>query len=98
MFNPKIKPMLFSTLKGYDKSKFLKDLIAGIIVAIIALPLSIALAIASGVSPEKGIHTAMLHTASKYKALVRFYYGCGFYIKSTSEDRGYVRALFIKEY
>ena len=36
MFNPKIKPMLFSTLKGYDKSKFLKDLIAGIIVAIIA--------------------------------------------------------------
>ena len=47
---------------------------------------------------SKGIHTAMLHTASKYKALVRFYYGCGFYIKSTSEDRGYVRALFIKEY
>lgn len=60
MFNPKIKPMLFSTLKGYDKSKFLKDLIAGIIVAIIALPLSIALAIASGVSPEKGIHTAII--------------------------------------
>ncbi len=52
--------MLFSTLKGYDKTKFLKDLIAGIIVAIIALPLSIALAIASGVSPEKGIHTAII--------------------------------------
>jgi len=47
---------------------------------------------------SKGIHTAMLHTASKYKELVRFYYGCGFYIKSTSEDRGYVRALFVKEY
>ncbi len=47
---------------------------------------------------SKGIHTVMLHTASKYKALVRFYYGCGFYIKSTSEERGYVRALFIKEY
>lgn len=56
----KIKPMLFSTLKGYDKSMFFKDLIAGIIVAIIALPLSIALAIASGVSPEKGIHTAII--------------------------------------
>jgi len=52
--------MLFSTLKGYDKTKFLKDFIAGIIVAIIALPLSIALAIASGVSPEKGIHTAII--------------------------------------
>lgn len=60
MFNPKIKPMLFSTMKGYNKSLFLKDLIAGIIVAIIALPLSIALAIASGVSPEKGIHTAII--------------------------------------
>ena len=47
---------------------------------------------------SKGIHTAMLHTASKYKELVRFYYGCGFYIKSTSEDRGYIRALFLKEY
>ncbi len=57
---PKIKPMLFSTLKDYDKTKFIKDLIAGIIVAIIALPLSIALAIASGVSPEKGIHTAII--------------------------------------
>ena len=60
MFNPKIKPMLFSTMKSYDKAKFIKDLIAGIIVAIIALPLSIALAIASGVSPEKGIHTAII--------------------------------------
>lgn len=60
MNSKKIKPMLLSTLKGYDKSKFLKDIIAGIIVAIIALPLSIALAIASGVSPEKGIHTAII--------------------------------------
>ena len=60
MNNRKIKPMLFSTLKDYDKSKFVKDIIAGIIVAIIALPLSIALAIASGVSPEKGIHTAII--------------------------------------
>lgn len=56
----KIKPMLFSSLKGYKKEDLLKDFIAGIIVAIIALPLSIALAIASGVSPEKGIHTAII--------------------------------------
>ena len=57
---PKIKPMLFSTMKGYDKNSLMKDIIAGIIVAIIALPLSIALAIASGVNPEKGIHTAII--------------------------------------
>ena len=57
---PKIKPMLFSTMKGYDKNILMKDIIAGIIVAIIALPLSIALAIASGVNPEKGIHTAII--------------------------------------
>ncbi len=58
--NNKIKPKLFSVMKDYNKSKFLNDVIAGIIVAIIALPLSIALAIASGVSPEKGIHTAII--------------------------------------
>jgi len=44
-----IKPKLFSTLKNYTSAQFAKDLVAGIIVAIIALPLSIALAIASGV-------------------------------------------------
>ena len=48
-----MKPMLFTTLKTYSKEQFLKDLIAGIIVAIIALPLSIALALASGVGPEQ---------------------------------------------
>lgn len=58
--NNKIKPKLFSVMKDYNKTKFLNDVIAGIIVAIIALPLSIALAIASGVSPEKGIHTAII--------------------------------------
>lgn len=47
---------------------------------------------------SKGVKRAMLHTASKYTALVRFYYGCGFYIHSTSEDRGYIRALFYKDY
>lgn len=56
----KIKPMLFSTLKGYTKEQFVKDVVAGIIVAIIALPLSIALALASGVGPEQGIYTAIV--------------------------------------
>jgi len=56
----KIKPMLFTTLKSYSKEQFVKDVIAGIIVAIIALPLSIALALASGVGPEQGIYTAIV--------------------------------------
>ena len=52
--------MLLTALKSYDKSQFVKDLTAGIIVAIIALPLSIALALASGVGPEAGIFTAIV--------------------------------------
>jgi len=55
----KLKPKLFSVMKTYTKEQFVKDIIAGIIVAIIALPLSIALALASGVTPEKGIYTAI---------------------------------------
>lgn len=54
------KPMLFTELKNYNAKKFSKDVISGIIVAIIALPLSIALAIASGVAPEAGIYTAVV--------------------------------------
>ena len=54
------KPMLFSDLRHYSGSQLARDLIAGVIVAIIALPLSIALAIASGVSPEAGIYTAII--------------------------------------
>lgn len=54
-----LKPMLFNSLKGYKKDQFLKDIVAGIIVAIIALPLSIALALASGVEPACGIYTAI---------------------------------------
>lgn len=46
-----IKPKLFSVMKDYTKEQFVKDVVAGIIVAIIALPLSIALALASGVTP-----------------------------------------------
>jgi ribosomal protein S18 acetylase RimI-like enzyme len=47
---------------------------------------------------SKGVKKVSLHTASKYKDLIRFYYGRGFYIDSTTKDRGYVRALLIKEY
>ena len=46
----------------------------------------------------RGIKKVSLHTASKYKDLVRFYYGRGFYVDSTSKDRGYIRALMVKEY
>lgn len=55
-----LKPMLLTSLKSYDKSQFFKDVTADIIVAIIALPLSIALALASGVGPEAGIFTAIV--------------------------------------
>ena len=52
-------PKLFDCMKSYTKEQFAKDVISGIIVAIIALPLSIALALASGVGPEQGIYTAI---------------------------------------
>lgn len=54
-----LKPKLLSCVKGYSRETFAKDVIAGIIVAIIALPLSIALALASGVGPEQGLYTAI---------------------------------------
>lgn len=60
MKKDKLKPMLFSVIKNYDGKKFLSDVVAGVIVAIIALPLSIALALASGVGPEQGIYTAIV--------------------------------------
>ncbi len=56
----KLKPKLFSVMKTYSKAQFIKDLVAGVIVAIIALPLSIALALASGVRPEQGLYTAIV--------------------------------------
>ncbi len=46
----------------------------------------------------KGIKKLSLHTGSKVTSLIRFYYGRGFYIESTDTDRGYVRALLVKEY
>ncbi len=57
--NEKICPKLFKSLKGYKKENLIKDIVAGVIVAIIALPLSIALALASGVNPEQGLYTAI---------------------------------------
>lgn len=59
---PIFYPKLFSVLKnrGYSFSEFKNDLLAGVIVGIVALPLAIALAVASGVSPEKGLITAVI--------------------------------------
>ncbi len=54
-----LKPKFFSILKKYNKEQLVKDIIAGVIVAIIALPLSIALALASGVEPACGVYTAV---------------------------------------
>jgi sulfate permease, SulP family len=54
------KPKLFETLKNYNGLQFRRDIMAGIIVGIVALPLAIAFAIASGVSPEKGLFTAVI--------------------------------------
>ena len=54
------RPKLFTTVKHYDRQQFMTDLLAGIIVGIVALPLAIAFGIASGVTPEKGIITAIV--------------------------------------
>jgi len=54
------RPKLVDTLKNYSKAQFYKDAVAGMIVGIVALPLAIAFAIASGVSPEKGLFTAII--------------------------------------
>lgn len=54
------RPKLFDTLRNYTRKQFFKDLMAGLIVGVVALPLAIAFAIASGVSPEKGLYTAVI--------------------------------------
>ncbi|SBV92384.1 SulP family inorganic anion transporter [uncultured Dysgonomonas sp.] len=53
-------PQLFISLKTYDKGKFINDLMSGLIVGIVALPLALAFGIASGVTPEQGIITAII--------------------------------------
>lgn len=60
MYLENFKPKLFSCLKGYNAQKFSQDAMAGLITGIVALPLAIAFGIASGVSPEKGIITAIV--------------------------------------
>jgi SulP family sulfate permease len=55
-----LRPKLLDTLNNYNRQQFGKDIMAGIIVGIVALPLAIAFAIASGVSPEKGLYTAII--------------------------------------
>src|SRR5882724_10730162 len=57
---PVLLPKLFTTLKAYSKDQFLADLTAGVIVGIVALPLAIAFAIASGLTPERGLYTAII--------------------------------------
>lgn len=54
------QPVLFQSLKTYNKEKFFADLMSGLIVGVVALPLAIAFGIASGVAPEKGIYTAII--------------------------------------
>ncbi len=54
------KPAILESLKGYSKNQLVKDIVAGIIVAIIAFPLSVALAISSGMRPEQGLYTAII--------------------------------------
>ena len=55
-----MRPIILSSLKDYNRETFVKDLLAGIIVGIVALPLAIAFGIASGVTPEQGIITAIV--------------------------------------
>jgi len=59
-FTSSFRPKLIDSIKNYNRTLFLKDLMAGIIVGIVALPLAIAFGIASGVSPERGLITAII--------------------------------------
>ena len=53
-------PKIVTALKDYNREKFLGDLVAGLIVGVVALPLAIAFAIASGVTPDRGLWTAIV--------------------------------------
>ncbi|HZS57750.1 MAG TPA: SulP family inorganic anion transporter [Gemmatimonadaceae bacterium] len=60
MAAPTFAPKLLTTLRGYTRAQFLSDLGAGVVVGIVALPLAIAFAIASGVTPDRGLYTAII--------------------------------------
>ena len=53
-------PKLFSALRSYNKERFVQDLVAGMIVAVVAIPLAIAFGISSGVGPTEGLVTAII--------------------------------------
>src|SRR5581483_9976463 len=55
-----LRPKLLETLKHYDRQQLGRDVMAGVIVGVVALPLAIAFALAAGVSPEKGLFTAVI--------------------------------------
>lgn len=55
-----LTPKLVTTLRGYDRTQFAADVGAGVSVGIVALPLAIAFGIASGVTPERGLYTAVI--------------------------------------
>src|SRR5881398_922519 len=55
-----LQPKLITTLRFYDRRQFFNDAIAGVIVGVVALPLAIAFAIASGVTPDRGLWTAIV--------------------------------------
>ena len=60
MKTPSLVPKLVTSLQTYDRAQFSKDVTAGIIVGIVALPIAIAFAIASGVTPDRGLWTAIV--------------------------------------
>ena len=55
-----MKSKIFDNLRDYNKDMFIRDLIAGVIVAIVSIPISLSIAIASGISPEKGLYTSIV--------------------------------------
>src|SRR5215813_115007 len=55
-----LRPKLLTTMRHYDRAQFGRDAIAGVVVGIVALPLAIALGIASGVTPQRGLWTAIV--------------------------------------
>lgn len=55
-----LTPKLFTTLRTYDRSQFAQDLIAGVIVGVVAIPLALAFGIASGVTPAEGLYAAVV--------------------------------------